>query len=356
MYGPTETTIWSTVHPVEAADLEEGAVPIGRPLANTCCRVVDDDGRVRPRGAMGELLIGGQGVTAGYHERADLTAERFVTRDDIPGVGYRTGDLVSWRADGTLAFHGRADGQVKVRGHRIELGEIEAALEARDDTAQAAVVVQGEGDAAALVAHLVAAGTPESPASVQHALGRTLPAHMVPERFRWHDVLPTTPNGKVDRKALLDEPPSSGAGQLVAPTHEPAPAAPAATAPATGTAVSALSVGDAAGVISGAWQDVLGVDTVDRNTSFFDHGGNSLQVVTLRDKLEQRLGRSVSLVDLFRYGTVNELATAFAAGPEPSSDGGTTARDTSSVADTAAPSSSRADRRAAARRKARRGR
>ncbi len=357
VYGPTETTIWSTVHPVTTADIDRGAIPIGRPLANTCCRVVGEDGRLRPRGAIGELLIGGRGVTPGYHDRPELTAERFVTRDDTRGTVYRTGDLVRWRPDGTLAFHGRADSQVKVRGHRIELGEIEAALESRADTAEAAVVVQGEGDGAALVAHLVASGTAESPASIQAALARTLPAHMVPERFRWHDALPTTPNGKVDRKALLVAAPETKPPAMVksalAPeataTEPAAPVAPAAGGPA-------LSAGDAAGIISDAWQDVLGVDTVDRNISFFDHGGNSLQVVTLRHALEERLGRPVSLVDLFRYGTVNELADAFAAQPGPEIDD-ETADDGRAVAPGASASSrDRAGRRAAARRKARRSR
>ncbi|MGI9624309.1 MAG: MupA/Atu3671 family FMN-dependent luciferase-like monooxygenase, partial [Acidimicrobiales bacterium] len=120
VYGPTETTIWSTSHQVTRDDLDSGAIPIGRPLSNTAVRVVAETGQLRPAGAIGELLIGGEGVTAGYHDRPELTSDRFVERIDTPGMVYRTGDLVSWRPDGRLAFHGRADSQVKIRGHRIE--------------------------------------------------------------------------------------------------------------------------------------------------------------------------------------------------------------------------------------------
>ncbi len=311
VYGPTETTIWSTAHTVTDDDIEAGALPIGRPLANTSVRVVAPGGQLRPAGAIGELLIGGTGVTAGYHDRAELTAERFVERMDTPGPVYRTGDLVSWRTDGRLAFHGRADSQVKVRGHRIELGEIEAALEQRDDIAEAVVVVHGEAEAAALVAHLVAAegARPEADATIQQAIGATLPSHMVPERLQWHAVLPTTPNGKVDRKTLSQMDPTATPSTPVAAPPAEVPAAPAPVQAPDASAPSAtVSVADMAALIEDAWKAVLGVPAIDRNMSFFDHGGNSLQVVTLRDGLEQRLGRPVSLVDVFRHGTVNELA------------------------------------------------
>lgn len=367
VYGPTETTIWSTAHTITDDDLEAGAIPIGRPLANTSVRVVAPSGQLRPAGAIGELLIGGTGVTAGYHDRAELTADRFVERMDTPGRVYRTGDLVSWRPDGRLAFHGRADSQVKVRGHRIELGEIEAALEGRDDIGEAVVVVHGEAEAAALVAHLVAAegARPDADTAIQQALGVSLPSHMVPERLQWHGVLPTTPNGKVDRKTLSQlDPTTTPSAPVPAATDAAAPVEAAAPAPAAQPA-AAISVADMAALVEDAWKAVLGVPAIDRNKSFFDHGGNSLQVVTLRDGLEQRLSRPVSLVDVFRYGTVNELAAAFAgdagdAAPEPATatpepvpvgaGNGATPRPV------AASSNARANRRAAARQRARRGR
>ena len=371
VYGPTETTIWSTAHTIADEDIEAGAIPIGRPLANTSVRVVAPSGQLRPAGAIGELLIGGTGVTAGYHDRAELTAERFIERMDTPGSVYRTGDLVSWRPDGRLAFHGRADSQVKVRGHRIELGEIEAALESRDDIGEAVVVVHGEAEAAALVAHVVAAegARPDADTAIQQALGVSLPSHMVPERLQWHGVLPTTPNGKVDRKTLSQLDPTATPSAPVAAADEPAvPVAEPAPAAAVAAPATTVSVADMAAMVEDAWKAVLGVPAIDRNKSFFDHGGNSLQVVTLRDGLEQRLGRAVSLVDVFRYGTVNELATAFAddgaaapaatpapVTPEPvpvpvGAGNGATPRPV------AASSNARANRRAAARQRARRGR
>jgi natural product biosynthesis luciferase-like monooxygenase protein len=350
VYGPTETTIWSTIHTLTQADLDGGAIPIGRPLNNTAVRVAAEGGQLRPAAAIGELLIGGDGVTAGYHDRNELTSERFTTRGDTRGRVYRTGDLVSWRPDGLLAFHGRADSQVKLRGHRIELGEIEAAFEALDTIAEAVVVVSGEGEAAALVAHLVPTADPLEATAARVLDGRGLPGHMIPERMQWHEVLPTTPNGKVDRKALSGlGPDSAGSTPEAASTVDITPT----PTPSNGSA-SGVSLADMAALIEAAWRDVLGLDTINRNTSFFDHGGNSLQVVTLRDRLEERLGQAVSLVDLFRYGSVNELAGAFAVADAPAD---ALAEDDNATPNVGAASNSgRINRRAAARQRARRGR
>lgn len=341
VYGPTETTIWSTIHHVRRDDIDAESIPIGVPLDNTAVRVADASGRLRPHRATGELLIGGDGVTAGYHRRPELTAERFL-RSVGDEVVYRTGDLVSWRADGTLAFHGRADSQVKVRGHRIELGEIESALETRSDVAEAVVVVEGDGDHAALVAHTIELGERAADADIAAELAQGLPSHMIPERFVWHDRLPTTPNGKVDRLALTKM--ATGAS---VESDEPA------RAPGSVTARAGMNATELAGIIDQAWQDVLGLDKIDRFKSFFDHGGNSLQVVTLRDTLESRLQISVSLVDLFRFGSVNELAEAFAADDEPSAPDEPPEHEPAVSA--TGSSAERINRRAAARRKARRG-
>ncbi len=348
VYGPTETTIWSTAHVVTADDLEGAGLPIGTALANTTVRIAGGGGALRPRGEIGELLIGGSGVTRGYHRRDDLTSDRFVTIDGQRL--YRTGDLVRWRDDGVLEFFGRADSQVKLRGHRIELGEIEAALESRDDVAEAVVVVHGEGDSARLVGHLVPVDADHhaETAALVGGLRTVLPEHMVPEKYRWHAALPTTPNGKVDRLALASV--ALGAGAAETPV-DAAPQPPRATTP---TALRPMESGELAGLIETAWRDTLKTETIDRNRTFFDHGGNSLQVVTLREALENKLGRTISLVDLFRYPTVNELADAFAAEAAPAAE---------PAGATAAPSagrpvaaSDRAGRRAAARRAGRRGR
>ncbi|MFN3218208.1 MAG: MupA/Atu3671 family FMN-dependent luciferase-like monooxygenase [Acidimicrobiales bacterium] len=348
VYGPTETTIWSTAHVVTADDLDGSGLPIGQALANTFVRVAGPGGALRPGGAIGELLIGGLGVTRGYHRRPELTAERFVTIDGERL--YRTGDLVRWRSDGILEFLGRADSQVKLRGHRIELGEIEAALEGRDDVAEAVVVVHGEGDDARLVGHLVPVDAERhaETAALVGGLRTVLPSHMVPEKYRWHATLPTTPNGKVDRLALAAM--DLGGGAAEAPV-EAAPQRQRPSAPATARPMDSAEL---AGLIETAWRDTLKTDTIDRNRTFFDHGGNSLQVVTLREALENKLARTISLVDLFRYPTVNELADAFAAeaapAEEPVAAGGATGAGRPVVA------SDRAGRRAAARRAGRRGR
>jgi natural product biosynthesis luciferase-like monooxygenase protein/FkbM family methyltransferase len=163
VYGPTETTIWSSVQAVESAP--EDTVPIGRPIANTRCYVVDEHLRLVPRGVPGELLIGGASVTRGYHDRPRKTAQQFVPDPfgDAPGARlYRTGDRVKWRPDGALEFLGRVDHQVKVRGHRVELGEVETVLERHDGVDRAVVTTVGEGVEQRLVAYAVPAPQPDT--------------------------------------------------------------------------------------------------------------------------------------------------------------------------------------------------
>lgn len=359
MYGPTETTIWSTAHRITDDDVASGSIPIGRPLDNTSVRLVAASGALTPIGAPGELLIGGDGVTAGYHDRAELTAERFV---DIDGARmYRTGDLASWRADGTLAFHGRLDNQVKIRGHRVELGDIEAATASRPDVAEAVVVLEGDSDHPRLVAHVVPAAGPVDEHRVLDDLRLRLPSHMVPEHVVAHSVLPTTPNGKTDRLALArhqrsdtpaesSERPAPVVASIVAPSGGPA------SASGPGAGHTAAELGD---IIAEVWGEVLGVADVSRSKSFFDHGGNSLQVVSVRERLQERLDHPISLVDLFRHPSVADLAAAYAAKQSPA-DGPTGGRvmvDAVVVpptsADTDGGGQSRADRRAEARRRAR---
>ncbi|HEU4559465.1 MAG TPA: amino acid adenylation domain-containing protein, partial [Longimicrobium sp.] len=200
VYGPTETTIWSTTQPVRG-DAVGGHVPVGRPLANTRIYILDAHGEPVPVGVAGELFIGGAGVVRGYLGRPELTAERFVADPFSGDAGarmYRTGDLARWRPDGTLEFIGRTDFQVKVRGFRIELGEIEAALRRLPGVQEAAVLVREDtpGDRR-IVAYVV--GTS---AKLRDGLKETLPDYMLPAAFVTLDAMPLTPSGKVDRKAL----------------------------------------------------------------------------------------------------------------------------------------------------------
>jgi amino acid adenylation domain-containing protein len=222
-YGPTETTIWSTVRRLEPADGTDGPVPIGRPLITTACYVLDERLRPVPVAQAGELYLGGDGVARGYHAAPAATAGRFVADHLGPRPGrrlYRTGDLVRWRADGTLVFLGRADGQVKLRGHRIEPAEIEAQLGQHPGVRRAAVVLHehrpGDRRLVAYVQPTTGAGGPLDADVLRTHLRARLPEAMVPATVVLLDALPLSPNGKVDRRAL-PAPPDVPAGGYVAP-------------------------------------------------------------------------------------------------------------------------------------------
>ncbi|XXY13216.1 amino acid adenylation domain-containing protein [Sorangium sp. So ce216] len=279
MYGPTETTIWST-----SRRLASDTPSIGRPIANTTVRVLDGHGRPCPVGVAGELHIGGVGVARGYLGRADLTAERFVPDPYAAHPGarlYRTGDLVRWRADGELEFLGRIDHQVKVRGFRIELGEIETALASHPRVRRALAVVREDapGDKR-LVAYVVAdEGETSLSAALRSHLALSLPEYMIPTAFVTLDSLPLTPNGKVDRKAL--------------PAPELGGAADRHVAPADATEEALVRI----------WQEVLKVERVGMNDNFFELGGHSLLATQLVDRIGRQLGRALSLKDLFEAQT-----------------------------------------------------
>ena len=290
MYGPTETTIWSTV---EEAGEGEGVVNIGTPIANTQVYVLDDRQQPVPPGVAGELWIGGDGVTRGYWQRADLTAERFLP--DPFGAGgrmYRTGDLVRLRLDGKLDYLGRADFQVKLRGYRIELGEIESRLEEQPGVTQAVVLAREDqpGDLR-LVAYVT--GTAQEVA-LKSALAASLPDHMVPAHVVTLERFPLTPNRKVDRKAL-----PAPQAQAVAVLHE---------APQAGLQAQIAEV----------WQRVLGVPKVGAKDNFFALGGHSLLAVQAHRELRDGLGLArLSITDIFRFPVLSALAAHLGDGARP---------------------------------------
>jgi acyl-coenzyme A synthetase/AMP-(fatty) acid ligase len=202
LYGPTETTVWSLACHIKGGD----KITIGTSLDNTRIYVVDENERLCAAGEKGELWIGGLGVASGYLNQPELTAERFIP-DPFVGVPgervFRTGDIVSLGTDGHVSFHGRADHQVKIRGHRIELGEIEQTLSRHPDMAHCAVTTRDGRSGLELVAHLVPrAGAELSSTRLKQWLGRHLPDYMMPARFFILDALPLTAGGKTDRKAL----------------------------------------------------------------------------------------------------------------------------------------------------------
>ena len=285
-YGPTETTIYSTVHRVMSPD---GTAPIGKPIANTQTYVLDPQRGLVPPGIVGELYIGGDGLARGYLNRPELTSDRFVPNPFAPGARlYRTGDLARWRTDGVLECLGRTDHQVKVRGYRIELGEIEAVL-ARHPAVQQVVVAAREdspGDKR-LVAYFTARERPADIIEQLRALLRAaLPEYMVPAHFVELQAFPLSPSGKVDRKAL----PAPEAGQFAA---------------TSGTFVAPRN--DLEISLATAWEQVLGVSRVGITDNFFDLGGTSLSVLKLILEMASTSGIEISLASVFRFPTIAEL-------------------------------------------------
>lgn len=290
MYGPTETTIWSTS--ATLTDPVIGVASIGTPLANTQVYVLDAAQRPVPLGAAGELYIGGMGVTAGYWKRAELTDERFVSDPITGGRMYRTGDLVRWGADGQLIFLGRTDHQVKIRGQRIELGEIEAALAAHPNVSGAVVVERKVGADAQLVGYVTET---EKGAVDLEALKRDLGSHlaavMVPSHLVALSAFPLTPNKKIDRKAL----PAPEVKPTSAISDKAAEAAP-------------LDAGVQA-EIAKIWSRILGVDAIGAQDNFFALGGHSLLAVQSHREIKSALNVSrLSITDIFRFPTLSGLA------------------------------------------------
>lgn len=284
-YGPTETTTFACCFRMTPGFDPAGGVPIGKPIAATTIRILDEQTRPVAPGEPGELYIGGDGVAAGYLNRPELTRERFVPDPLDPAATlYRTGDRVRLRPDGNVEFLGRLDGQVKIAGHRIEPEEVEAALHQHPAVRQAVVTARalpsGEKQ---LVAYVVADSATFSPGELKRNLESRLPRHLVPAQVVRLDRLPLTLNGKVDRAAL---PP---------PEHAPTP-----------TAAPAVAEGRD-GELAAIWARVLG-RPVGPEDNFFDLGGTSLQLLEVHALLTRSLGRDVPLVALFEYPTVRSLA------------------------------------------------
>ncbi|MFG1689131.1 amino acid adenylation domain-containing protein [Nonomuraea sp. NPDC049269] len=269
LYGPTETTIWSTLTRVT-----DGPITIGHPIANTRIHLLDATMQLVPTGVVGELYIGGAGLARDYLGRPELTAERFITWRDGRRL-YRTGDLARRRADGSIEFLGRADKQVKVRGYRIELGEIESLLLAHPAVREAAVVVRGSDEAKSIAAYLVH----DAEHDWREYLRRKLPDYMIPSAFVTLDALPLTPNGKVDRKALPEP-----VGQVRAE----------GTAPRNPAEVKLAEL----------WSAILGVRGIGIDDDFFALGGDSFKAVrAVRDS-----GIQATVMDLFKNPTIRAFA------------------------------------------------
>ncbi|TRV81091.1 amino acid adenylation domain-containing protein [Streptomyces sp. 130] len=288
VYGPTETTTFATRYDV-AADLPAGPPPIGRPLDGMRLHVLDGSLGPVPAGVTGELYLAGRGVARGYTGLPALTATRFVADPFDPDGGrmYRTGDLVKWTPDGQIAYVSRADSQVKLRGYRIEPGEIESVLACCEGVADSYTLVREDvpGDRR-LVAYVVPAGTVRpDPADLAEAVGRSLPAYMVPSAFVLIDALPLTVNGKVDRRAL------PAPGQHAAPRGRAARTA-------------------REEIVCGLVADVLGLPAVGADDDFFALGGHSLLATRLVARIRTALDVELQVKAVFEHPTPAGLAAA----------------------------------------------
>jgi pyochelin synthetase len=266
--GPTETTVWNIVHPID--ELDGRTVPYGRPNANNRAYVLDEDGRDAPDLVVGEICAAGVGLARGYWGDEARTAEKF--RDDpVRGRLYRTGDLGRYLPDGTIDIVGRADHQLKVNGYRIEAGEIESHLAALDAVTQAVVVRQESPGGDRLVAHLTGPDRQDDGDLRAHLAAR-LPAYMVPSEFVWHQRLPLTRNNKVDRAALADR---TSTARTKPRSDGPAP--------------------ESAHVMAGLWASVLLLDEVGVDDNFFELGGHSVAAARIVTAVRKEFGVSVPL-------------------------------------------------------------
>lgn len=284
VYGPTETTIWSAIKKINDND---NTITIGQPIANTQLYLVNEQNQLVEPNNIGEICIAGDGVSKGYWKRPDLNNEKFITNpfdNDKNPVLYRTGDLGKLLPNGDVQCLGRIDHQVKIRGHRIELGEIEQAINTLTNVNTSVVVVNNN----ALVAHVIPTINVSEPeiSSWKTALSNMLPAHMVPQQFNLLSSFPTTPNGKIDRKALIQN-------SAINTTHK--------------TSLNTAKT-NSEQLIATIWQDCLKINDIDIQSDFFEIGGHSLIAVKIMALIEKQTGNRLPLASLLEYPTIQKLA------------------------------------------------
>lgn len=280
IYGPAETTVWSTNKKVE-----DTSITIGKPIANTQVYILDKHHHPLPIGVAGELCISGNGVGKGYLNRPELTAEKFIPNPFLPGkTMYCTGDLARWRTDGEIEYLGRMDTQVKIRGLRIELGEIESVMSSFDDIGLAAVTdKRDETGRQYLVGYYTCESSIDEKALRQH-LSSKLPKYMVPNYFVHLNKMPMTPSGKTDRKNL--------------PLPEFATQERKYVAPQTQTEKK----------ISVIWEELLKITEASRTDDFFELGGDSLLAIALLSKLQNVFDVSISIKDILAFPVLEQFA------------------------------------------------
>ena len=305
VYGPTETTVWSTAKVMTPGEANSGS--IGKPIANTFVYVLDAHKRPVAPGVAGRLWIGGEGVTRGYLGKPDLTAEKFVLNPFVDSSGnrawmYDTGDIVRWTQEGELEFLGRADSQIKIRGHRIELSEIETVIAKHPSVYQAVVIADSKDSTSCQLVAFIVTDRKKLESilledSLREELAETvrkeLPTHMVPSQIVMIDEFPLTPNGKIDRRNLekrahedrrrrrRDQSECSSPNDFVGATEQ---------------------------AILRIWKNTLEIESIGLDDNFFDLGGHSILAVMVHRDLKQELEDGLSITDFFRYPTIRTLA------------------------------------------------
>ena len=285
VYGPTETTIWSSIKQISS---NNSLITIGKPIANTQLYIINEQGKLVAPGKIGEIVIAGDGLAEGYWKRPELTDEKFIINEfsdkKISSI-YRTGDLGKLLPNNEIVCLGRLDQQVKIRGHRIEPGEVEQALLSLDGIKQAVVLA----DQNFLIAHIVPNTnlkiTENKISTWREILSSQLPSHLIPHAFNLLEEFPTTLNGKIDRNALLEYKSSNNKHSEY-------------TAPRTETEKLVATI----------WKECLNIEKIDIFSNFFEIGGHSLIAVKVMNKLEQETGKRLPLASLFEYSTIEKLA------------------------------------------------
>jgi amino acid adenylation domain-containing protein/non-ribosomal peptide synthase protein (TIGR01720 family) len=284
-YGPTETTILCTTqkYTADIAPSQMKGEILGKPLVGCVIYILDAQQVPVPVGVKGEMYIGGDAVAQGYHQRPDLTAEGFLENPFVPGLMYKTGDFARWSDDGDIEFIGRADNQVKIKGHRIELGEVQTALSKVDKVNQAAVQVhKDDRENPYLVGYYNS--SEEIPArELRKALEVEIPSYMVPQIMVFLDEFPVTPNGKIDHSKLPKPDLEADASDFVEP------------------------VGDIEKLLSEVWTSVLGMPKIGRFSNFYEIGGDSIKSIQVATRMRQH-GFAVKVSDILRYAVLSELA------------------------------------------------
>ena len=284
MYGPTETTVWSTVDRVKSGT---GAVSIGKPIANTTAYILDEQLQLVPVGVTGKLYLGGAGLARGYHDRSQLTVDRFVHVPVLGGVRlYCTGDLAVRRPDGSLQCLGRIDNQVKVRGFRVELEAVEAAVRRHPKVAAAAARIWPDATGSARLSVYIVGngGPPPNAGALRQFLSAELPDFMIPSDVIHVEALPLSLNGKIDRAKL--QPPQ----------------------PARRSAAIRKSLNAAEEKLAAIWKEILNLESIEADDSFFDLGGHSLLVATLQQRIAAEFGQRPSMAMLFQTHTFEQQA------------------------------------------------